>query len=571
MIAAFMRSYPLRSTIMLICLLFSGLSEGLGIASLLPLLNLAVSGEGSSDTPLGRLMEGAFAKVGLEPSLVLMLFLVCLAVFLKSGFKLIAMKQVGYTVAYVVTDLRLALLRAILKARWDYFISQPVGSFTNAISTEALRLSVGYRLGCMAIAEALQILFYLLIALLISWKVTLASLVVGGVIAGALSPLVRVARRAGVKQTEAFQSLLVQLTDLLSGIKPIKAMGRENQLGPLLESESRNLKKALQEQVLSTEMLKIFQEPLAILFMAIGIYMVLTHWSLPMTNLLVMALLFQRTVAQIGKLQKQYQRLSVAESAYWSFQTKLSEVESAEEIIAGLELHEFKKDLRFREISFGYGENEILRDVSFDVPFGKLVVFTGPSGVGKTTGVDIVAGLIKPQSGEIIIDGKSMQDLDLRAWRKTIGYVPQEMFLFRESVFNNVTLGEDTLSQKEVEEALKKAGAWDFVNSLPLRMDTMIGEHGGKISGGQRQRIALARALVHKPKLLILDEVTTALDPKTEADVCSTLLELREEMTILAISHQKAMISAADLVYRIENEKILPVENEEQGLRLARK
>jgi ATP-binding cassette subfamily C protein len=126
------------------------------------------------------------------------------------------------------------------------------------------------------------------------------------------------------------------------------------------------------------------------------------------------------------------------------------------------------------------------------------------------------------------------------------------MFLFHESVFTNITLEDRTLTAEDVQEALRKAGALDFVLALPQGMDSVIGEYGAKVSGGQRQRIALARALVRRPKLLILDEVTTALDPQTEAAICKTMLKLKGEMAIIAISHQPAMIESADGVYLVE-------------------
>ena len=559
MIMGFMRSYPWRSVALLICLLFAGISEGLGIATLLPLLNLAMDGKDASSSSLSEAVSEAFAAVGLEPSVGLLLLLIFIGILLKSGFMLFAMKQVGYTLAHLVTELRLSLVRALLEARWDYSLSKPVGLFTNAVSSEAMRMSRGYQLACMILAGAIQVLFYLIVALLISWQVTVLSLVIGFLIMFLLRPLVGMARRSGVKQTETLRSLIVHLTDLLNGLKPIKAMSREKQVEKLLETESKRLKKALQEKVLSSEMLSILQEPMIVFFLLVGFYFVLVKSTVPMTDLLVMAFLFYRSVGRMGTIQKQFQTMAVCESAYWSFLNTLNQVESAKEVVLGTFYPKLHNCISFQDVSFSYRKIKILKKASFQIPFGKIAVFTGLSGAGKTTIADLLTGLIKPEAGEIFVDGTAMAKVDIRAWRRMIGYVPQEMFLFHESVFANVALGNNKLTREDVEDALRKAGAWDFVVALPHGMDAIVGERGSKISGGQRQRVALARALAGKPKLLILDEVTTALDPETEAAICTTMAGLREEMAIFAISHQRALIDAADLVYEVKDGTVSPI------------
>jgi ATP-binding cassette subfamily C protein len=190
------------------------------------------------------------------------------------------------------------------------------------------------------------------------------------------------------------------------------------------------------------------------------------------------------------------------------------------------------------------------------VPAGKLTALIGPSGSGKTTVIDLVIGLLRPQSGAVRIDDVPLSELDLKAWRHMIGYVPQENLLLHDSILHNVTLGDPELSDDDAVQALKSAGAWEFIEPLPQGIHSTVGERGGKLSGGQRQRIMIARALVHKPRLLILDEATSALDPANEAAIGQTMQGLRGALTILAISHQTALVNAADCVYRLEKGQV---------------
>ena len=187
-------------------------------------------------------------------------------------------------------------------------------------------------------------------------------------------------------------------------------------------------------------------------------------------------------------------------------------------------------------------------------------MLVGASGAGKTTVVDLIIGLLRPQKGEIWIDELSLAHVDLKRWRSMIGYVPQETLLLHDSVFNNITLGDPDLGPESVENALRAAGALEFVEAMPQGMHSIVGERGGKLSGGQRQRIAIARALVHQPQLLILDEATSALDPDSESTIGRTLQKLRGALTIIAISHQQTLIQSADRAYCIENGQALLVD-----------
>jgi ATP-binding cassette subfamily C protein len=262
--------------------------------------------------------------------------------------------------------------------------------------------------------------------------------------------------------------------------------------------------------------------------------------------------LIRRILKNIHKIQIEFQTMVANESAYFSLKKKIQEAEHARETTLGHRVPEFKNSIRFDQVNFGYDDKLVLENLNLELPKGKFIAIVGASGAGKTTLVDLVIGLLRPRSGEIWIDDLPQTDIDINRWRRMIGYVPQDTLLLHDTILANVTLKDEGISKKDVEDALHFAGAWDFVGQLSKGVHTIVGERGGKISGGQRQRIAIARALVNKPKLLILDEATTALDPETEAAICDTMNKLAGNVTILSISHQSAMLEAAEIAYRIE-------------------
>lgn len=573
LILTFARMYPKQSLITLGCLLLAAVAEGLGLSTLLPLLGLATSQPGSAEgaftkgsSPLSRMIGNALSGLGLELTIGTLLIVIVAAMFLKAGLMLLAQKRVGYTVAKVATDLRLALLRAVLSARWSYYLRQPVGGFSNAFATEANRASQAYLHGATIMALVLETLLYLTIAATVSWQVTLSAALVGLLIVGGLGGFVRMTRRAGKRQTSLLKALLARLTDVLFAVKPLKAMARADLIGHLLEKETRQLNRALQRDVVSKEAVKALQEPLVVSALAGGLYIALTFWALPLNSLIMMALLFGRTLSSINKVQKQYQQMVAGDSAFWSLRETIARAEAEREDLPPGTSPSLCREISLQDVTLSYGNHVVLRSASLQIPVGQITAIIGPSGAGKTSIADVIVGLIRPQSGEVFLDDMPLRTVDLRAWRQAVGYMPQETFLLHESIFTNVTLGDRTLTEDGVEAALRAAEAWDFIAPLPEGMHTPVGERGARFSGGQRQRIAIARALIHKPQLLILDEATAALDPASEAAICETVRKLRGTMTILVISHQPALLQVADLVYRLENGNLITVEHSPQAL-----
>ena len=415
------------------------------------------------------------------------------------------------------------------------------------------------------IALLVQATVYAFVALLVSWRATLLAVAVGLFLVLILSSLVRKARRAGLRQTDLIKSLLTHLTDTLLSIKPLKAMARESRADALLEKKTTRLNKALRKQVLTNETLKASQEPLLIVFAAIGLYAALNYWHMTLARVMVLTFLLVRLVRQLNKVQEQYQQMAIFESAYWSLNETIHEAKGAHEPALGSEVPSLNNGIRLDQVSFAYDQDWVLRAASFDFPSGLFTAIVGPSGAGKTTVVDLLIGLLRPQEGEIFIDNLPLAKVNLKSWRKMIGYVPQETMLLHDTILINVTLGDPDLTEADAEQALRAAGAREFVMAMPGGLHSSVGERGSMLSGGQRQRIAIARALVHKPRLLILDEPTSALDPESEAAICETLGQLRGSgITILAISHQPTIMNVADRAYRLQDGEAILVANHSQ-------
>lgn len=561
LILYFVRRHRGRSLLLVILLCLSGLAEGVGILALLPLLEMAVETDSvQQPSALTAAVHTVLGAVGLQPQLGVLLSLIVLGMVLKAALYLLAMKQVGYTVARVVTELRLELIRALLQTRWTYFVSQPAGRFANSISTEAAKSASAYRSATALIAGGVQVAIYTILALLVSWQIAIFAVIGGLVIVVALGRLIAMSRDAGASQTHLMKSLVARLIDALQGIKPIKAMGQETSVQPLLESEARELNEAQEQTVLATETLKAAQEPILVVLLAAALYIALSFGDLSFGTVLVMAFLFYRLAGRISLLQIEYQTIASHESSFWSLRASIDQALRERETYRGTRPPpDLVDSVSLKNVTFGYTESPLFTNFSMVVPAGRFVALVGTSGAGKTSIADLIAGLHRPSEGEVLIDGVPLGEIDLHAWREQIGYVPQEMFLFHDTVLQNITLGCASVSVEDVEWALRSAGAWDFVQQLPDGLNTLMGERGSRLSGGQRQRIAIARALARRPKLLILDEVTTALDPATEEAICGVLRTLSGRVTILSISHQPAMTEAADLVYHLEAGRALSI------------
>jgi ATP-binding cassette subfamily C protein len=555
LIQRFVARYPWQSLLLVAMIILSGAADGIGISALLPLLNLTMSDGGAvtGDDSLSRNFRAAFEYLGLTPTLGIMLTVLLTGIVVKNVFLFFTEQRTGYIAANITTELRMRLLRAVTSSQWRYFTRQSAGGLANSMATEAWRASLAYTHAVRVLALVVETMVYTVLATLVSWQATLVCLAASLFILLVSQVFVRISKRAGIGQTQWYRSLLGTLTDLLQSVKTFKAMGRDDAAADALTVETKHLKRALKREVLGDAALTASQEPMYMLVVVIGIYIALVEFSMEISTVLFLSLVLIKVLRQFGKVQKQYQRMAVCESAYWALDQTIADAQRAAEVSRGTLPPTFNQHITLQDVSYGYdASNKVLDGVSLVIPTRQMVCLIGESGAGKTTIADLVTGLIEPDSGEVRVDGVAMADLDVMAWRRMIGYVPQENLLLHDTILHNVTLGEESITEGEVINALKAAEAWEFVSRLPDGVHSVAGERGSLLSGGQRQRIMIARALVHGPKLLILDEATSALDPASEASICQTLATLKREVAILAVSHQSALAEIADRTLRLE-------------------
>jgi ATP-binding cassette subfamily C protein len=463
------------------------------------------------------------------------------------------MSYVSNIVADISNDYQIRLLRNLLRAQWSFFIRQPLGRLVHATGPEASAVGESFMSASTIVANSLQACLFLTVAALISWKLAALALGVGFLMFLSFGKAVTRSRSAARQHRAQMRQLAANFTDAMIGIKPIRAMGRTERFSRLFEADARSIADTLRTRVVSSEYVSEMQEPVIGCLLAIGVYYATQSSSLNTIDVIIMALLLVRTISILGPLQKTFQRFMQSFDQYQSLQHLLWETADAAEASGGHASPTLDYGVQFDCVSFGYGDKPVLDAMDLDIPCGLITALAGPSGVGKSTTVDLVVGLYRPQGGRILIDGVDMQELDLQQWRRLLGYVPQEVTLFHDTIFKNVSLWEDGISEEDVTAALCAAGAWRFVQELPDGLHQIVGERGHRLSGGQRQRISIARALLHKPRLLILDEATTGLDPQTESEICDTIQGIcrAQRLTVLAISHQPAWQRVADRVYHI--------------------
>ncbi len=559
-----------RLALLLALGLVSSLTAGVGLVLMVPLLSLVgiETGGGTTEVFVGS-VQSALTTLGIAPSAPVLLTLnALLLVFTAALSRYQSIVEPRIYESFVLSQ-RLRLFEALTDARWRFVVNERASNNLHLLTSEVDRLGGAAQRVVSLFTRVLKVVVHLAVAIMLSPLLTLLVVASGAVLVLISQPLARLARARGKEVSATYREMYRAINEHLSGLKTVKAHGLEGRAVDDFEARAAAAADAVVDvsrndanvsfvlQVGSTLMLT------AIVWVALGLS------GVTPAGLILLLYLFARLVPLLTGLQSGFQSLMTKLSAVELLDEALTRFDAEREAGAGslkpaagegLALPPLLSGgIELRGVSFDYRageERNVLRDVDLSVPVGATVAIVGPSGGGKSTLADLLIGLLSPDRGEVLIDGVRLVDAERPVWRQRVSYVSQDVFMFHDSVRRNLQLANPQASDAELIDALEAASA-GFVHELPEGLETVIGDRGVKLSGGERQRLALARALLRRPDLLVLDEATSNLDAINEARVQEAIGKLHGRVTLVVIAHRLATVKDADVIHVLVDGRIV--------------
>lgn len=552
----FMSRYPRHFLQLFLLLIVEGGTAGMTVLALVPFADFMLDPSMENCSRVTRVVLDAFASFGLLPSFWL-LGLFFIAFNLLKGLLDVIIRYSILRIKYdVVRGLVGEALQTFFRARWEFFSGSKQGRLLNTLNKELN--NIGDTLGNLAtlLAHMVQLVIYLAIPLWMNLSFTLLSLSLIVLLGLPFLLLHRASYNLGQKNTETANVLMGVLSEVLGAARLHLGFGRQNQACKrYLQAFDRHVYYTLRSQTLGDAVFSIFR-PLALMAVVASLgftfgqqtqmsEIAAVMWSL-LASLPILAKLLQGNISINNFLPSYEQLVSLRERA--------AELEECEGTQIFSQLHSC---IEMKGVDFNYpGRMQTLTDVNILIPRGQMTALVGESGSGKSTVTDLVLGLQIPRRGQVLIDGTPLEEFRKNSFRERIGYVPQDPLLFDASVRDNLLWAYGQANEEDLWAALSLAHAEEFVKELPQDIDTLVGDRGVRLSGGQRQRIALARALLRKPELLILDEATSSLDTESEQFIQHSIEQVAKETTILIVAHRLSTIAKADQVYVLRQGKV---------------
>jgi ATP-binding cassette subfamily C protein len=405
------------------------------------------------------------------------------------------------------------------------------------------------------LATSIVAIVYILLAIKLSATMTGLVFLCGIGLIFLLKKKTKIAHETGEGLSEAMSGLYNAISEHLNGMKTAKSYGVEERHVEIFRGLAEQVRHQYTYAIQNQAEVNYWFNIGSVIILSLILFVSVQFLSISTAGLLLLLFLFARLMPKFSSIQQSFQsfiNMLPSFNRVMEMQRRCEEASEAE--TPRYEKIDIGHGIKFDKVSFSYdGNSPVIKDLDIDIKAGQTTAMVGPSGAGKTTIADLIMGLIVPNEGSILIDGKKFGPEKMRAWRGQIGYVPQDTFLFNDTVRANLLWAKPDAKEEEINQSLRFAAAEEFVNGLPKKLDTTLGDRGILVSGGERQRIALARALLRKPSLLILDEATSSLDSENEKRIQNAIEKLHGQMTILVISHRLSTIRGADMIFVIED------------------
>ena len=489
-----------------------------------------------------------------------------IAVYIIKNVYIIIEKNMIYKFAYrIQRTISTKLLKSYMEEPYTFHLNKNIAVLQRSMQEDTDQFAKAILHFMEMAAEACVCIVLGVYLFIVSKSITVVIVGLLLVCLGIFSYINKKYSRKWGEQGQEYKAKIYQwMNQSLSGIKDIKILDRSETFIKNYDNYMKKYVRVLRLNRLIGIMPKYIIEMVCMtgLLSAVLVKMFFGQKELSefVPQLAIFAVAAFRLLPSVGRINEHLSAVIFATPSIDLIYHDLKEIEDlhVEEIVKDEDWH-FKKEIEVKRVTYAYpeGEGNVIENACFHIRKGETVAFVGSSGAGKSTIVDILLGLLPPQQGKILVDGMDVYK-NLRTWQKEIGYIPQTIYLSDDSIRNNVAFGieEENIDEQAVIVALKQAQLYDFVDTLPEGLDTCVGDRGIRLSGGQRQRIGIARALYHKPEILVLDEATSALDNDTEAAVMEAIDSLKGQKTIIIIAHRLTTIKNADTVYEVKDGKV---------------
>ncbi|MFC5703840.1 ABC transporter ATP-binding protein [Cohnella faecalis] len=543
-----------------------GLFDGVGVYLLAPMLGLlGLFGDASANVPLAGDWFEALRELPASYALPVLLTVYVLVMTIQA---LLQREQSVRSVRLqqgFIRHLRLRLYEALMRSSWIFFVRRRKSDFQHQLTSELARVSQATYLLLQLVSSLAFTVIQIGFAFWLSAKLTAIVLISGTGIALAMRRKIRSAKEIGNQTSELSQSYLAGLTDHLGGIKDIKS----NRLEASYLAWFRDLTGRMEANFIALARLQAatqsFYKIAAAALIALFVYLAFEVFHVGAGQLMLIVIIFSRLWPRFTAIQAGAEQIVSAIPAFRSLRQLERECGEAREWtdmdgIGQVRDIRVTQGIECRNVYFRYGEDRTseyaLRDVCVHIPSGKMTAIIGKSGAGKSTLVDMLTGLLEPESGTVRIDGVPVGQDARIALRHAVGYVAQDPFLFHASIRDNLLAVRPDAGEEELWKALRFSASDDFVKRLPEGLDTLVGDRGVRLSGGERQRLVLARAILRRPSILVLDEATSALDSENETLIQEAIDRLKGTMTIIVIAHRLSTIRGADQVIVLERGEV---------------